>query len=93
MSKVIVSLLVRRNILFGFVQGTGFVAIGIGDTKLGKNGDLRRLHVVGLGVDHVIEAHQMQEAVHEKMAEMVRKGLGLLIRLARDRFEGDQEIA
>ena len=41
----------------------------------------------------VIEAEQVQDAVHDEMAQMVGERLALLRRLARHRLEGEHDIA
>ncbi len=50
--------------------------IGIGDAQFGQDLEFLGLHLLGLGVVLVIAAQQVQHAVDDQMAQMIRQGLG-----------------
>src|SRR6266850_3334018 len=84
-----VSLIYRRS---GFACSHS-IAIGVWHPQNLQYLDFPRLHRRGLGVALVIETQEMQYAVDCQVAQMIGHRLPLLGRLARDRFDGEDNIA
>ena len=69
------------------------IPIRVGDAELAKYDALGSFHAVSLGAGFMIEARQVQYAMHDKMGGVVRDGFVLLGGFAGDRFVSECYVA
>ncbi len=72
---------------------TSLLGVRIGDPERGERGSLDRLHPLGLGVLDVIEADEMQHAVHHEMRDVIVKRDALRARFLERGLVSEHDVA